>query len=130
MAHASASKAVGTCNTVWGSKPPPSADMELNEEALSTIKDAATSVSDDHPIQESECWDYECSMSRENLSDVLYATIVCGGSVPDTFTLARNLEQDRQQNARNTACFRIGLPEGERERWEDIVGGELRERGI
>jgi len=74
-----------------------------------------------------EYWDFECTMSRENLSDVLYATILCGGAVPDTFALDRNKTGDRARDARGKACFRIELSEGERGRWEEIVGAELQE---
>lgn len=103
--------------------------MELPEKARDAIKDAAESMdTEDQPDPfETEYWDYDCNMSREKLSDVLYATVMCGGSIPSTHTLARNMELTRNQNARNTACFRIELPVGERERWEEIVGGELEE---
>lgn len=103
--------------------------MELPEEARNAIKKASETMNestDEDPF-ETEYWDYDCNMSREKLSDVLYATVICGGSIPSTHTLARNMEFDRRQNARNTACFRIELPAGERERWEEIVGGELEE---
>lgn len=74
-----------------------------------------------------EYWNYDCNLSRRALSDVMYATALCGGAIPSMYTIHTAKEYTRKQNARNSVMLKIKLPEGEKEEWEEIVGGELEE---
>lgn len=68
-----------------------------------------------------EYWDVECSMSKKNLSSVLFAVIMCHGAVTDTFTLAQDCHS-QYDVCRDTAFFRIKLPVMAREKFEKLSG--------
>lgn len=78
-------------------------------------------------MQNAKYWNFKCRMSREKLSDVLYATLMCGGEIPSTYAGVNPKQYSRRQNAQNMALLKIKLPEDEKKEWEDIVGDELEE---
>lgn len=68
-------------------------------------------------------WDCSCNMSKPALYKLTYALIMLHGYFTDCFHLGEPYSP--QQNTRNSAHFRIFLPEGKEETFTEMTGLKL-----
>lgn len=72
-----------------------------------------------------EYWDCECRLSKSQLYELLYATTMLGGAITSTLAISCR-KFNKKQNSRHYAFYRVKLPVGKKEEFEEMSGLELK----